>query len=76
MFITITLKMPNGQRNIRIDSEQKINVALEVLRSSGKLLPGETPAFYRSKTGEKLVSAYKTFQEENIYDGDILEGVV
>jgi uncharacterized ubiquitin-like protein YukD len=72
MFITITLKTSGGQADIRIDSEQRISVALEVLRDSGKLRCSETPTYYRSQLGEKLVSAYKTFQEEQVYDGDIL----
>ena len=75
MFITITLKTSSGQADIRIDSEQKIGVALEVLRSSGKLPFRETPIFYRSVLGEKIVSAYKTFQDEQIFDGDILHSI-
>ena len=75
MFITITLKLNNGKADIRIDSQQKILVALEVLRDSGRLLSGEMPNFYRSKLNERIVSAYKTFQDEKIYDGDILEAV-
>ena len=76
MFITITLKVGMGQADIRIDDQQRIGVALDVLRESGRLLTGEAPNFYRSKLGEKLVSAYKTFHDEGIYDGDILEGVI
>jgi hypothetical protein len=75
MFITITLKVGTGKADIRIDNRQRIGVALSILRESGKLLSGGTPDFYRSKLGEKLVSAYKTFNEEGIFDGDILEGV-
>jgi len=75
MFITLTLKTAEGQADIRIDSEQKIDVALDVLRESGKLPPGEIPHFYRSKLGETVVSAYKTFQSEAIFDGDILVAI-
>ena len=75
MFITITLKTDTEQTDVRIDDQQKIGVALDVLRESGKLPYGETPNYYRSKLGEKLVSAYKSFQDESVFDGDILEGV-
>ncbi|MCL2820417.1 MAG: hypothetical protein FWD38_06250 [Oscillospiraceae bacterium] len=47
-------------------------MGLIVLRESGKFSGGETPAYYRSKQVEKLVSAYKTFNDEAIYDGDVL----
>ena len=72
MFITITVKQGNLAKDIRIDSEQKIGVCLKVLRESGKMPKGEAPAYFRSELCEKLVSAYKTFQDEAIYDGDIL----
>ena len=75
MFITVTVKIKDNQIDTRIDSEQKIAVALKVLRESGKMPPGETPDFYRLKPSERLVSAYKTFSDEQIYDGEILEGV-
>jgi len=75
MFITITLEVGKQKADIRIDSEQKISMGLAVLRESGKMLPGNTPAYFRSKQSEKLVSAYKTFQEEAIYDGDVLTAV-
>jgi len=72
MYITITLEVDSHRADIRIDSEQKINMALTVLRESGKMPPGVMPAYFRSKRNEKLVSAYRTFQDEAIYDGDIL----
>jgi len=50
-------------------------MGLTVLRESGKMLPGSMPAYFRSKQSEKLVSAYKTFQEEAIYDGDVLTAI-
>jgi len=75
MFITITLKVGKHKTDIRIDSEQKISVGLEVLRESNKIPQCKMPSYFRSKQGERLVSAYKTFQEENIYDGDVLEAI-
>jgi len=75
LFITITLESDNHKADIRIDSEQKIGMGLTVLRESGKMPPGVMPAYFRSKQSEKLVSAYKTYQDESIYDGDILVAV-
>lgn len=76
MFITITIKTKQGTADIRIDSEQKIGVGLQILRESGNIPIGESSDFFRSVLNEKLVSAYKTFAEEGIFDGDILEAVV
>ena len=75
MYITITLELDDQKSDIRIDSEQKISMGLTVLGESGKMSHGKMPAYYRSKQGEKLVSAYKTFHDEAIYDGDILTAI-
>jgi len=72
MFITITIQTQKGQADIRIDSEQKIMEGLKVLWESGKLPPGHAPDFFRSSVKETLVSAYRTFGDEGIHDGDIL----
>jgi len=76
MFITITIKLDNITSDVRIDSEQRIITGLEVLRDSGNMPSGETPAYFHSEQNEKLVSAYKSFSDESIYDGDILTAVV
>ena len=77
MFITLTIKTtnltaPQSQADIRIDNQQKISQALQVLRESGKMPMGLNPDFFRSCIRECLVSAHKTFEEEAIFDGDIL----
>ena len=72
MFINTTIET-NGRRiDIRIDSEQIIGQALVVLRESGKLPHGTMPGYFRSRLNQRPVSAYLTFAEEQIYDGDIL----
>ena len=76
MFITITINIGESTADIRIDSEQKIGMGLHVLRESGKMPYGKEPSYFRSKQCEKLVSAYKTFHDEAIYDGDILEAII
>ena len=72
LFITVTIETSGVQADIRIDSQQKIGEGLKVLRSSNKLPQGSNPDFFRSNVKERLVSAYKTFNEESIFDGDIL----
>jgi len=72
MFITITIETMGYGADIRIDARQKIYEGLKVLRESGKLPLGASPDFFRSCVKESLVSAYKTFEEEGIFDGDIL----
>ena len=76
MFITITIKLGKNTSDVRIDSDQRITKCMEVLRESGKMSFDEPPAYFRSEQSEKLVSAYKTFNEEGIYDGDTLTAVV
>ena len=72
MFINITIEVGGIRRDIRIDSEQKLKESLAVLRQSGKLPMGTTPDYFHSRLNQRLVSAYKTFSEEKIFDGDIL----
>ena len=75
MFIAITIKTLKGQADIRIYSEQKIFEGLRVLIESGKLPTVHNPDFFRSSVKENLVSAYRTFSDEGIFDGDILTAV-
>jgi len=72
MFINLTMEAGGVRRDIRIDSEQKIKEGLLVLRQSGKLSFGKDPDYFRSRLNQTLVSAYKTFSEEKVFDGDIL----
>ena len=75
MYITLTIETKDGKADIRIDSEQKISEGLKALRDSGKLPPGQSPDFFRSSVREALVSAYRTFKDEHIFDGDILVAI-
>jgi len=76
MFINITIEINKTKQDIRIDSEQKIQEGLLVLRQSGKLPMGLAPDYYRSRQTQRPVSAYKTFVEEGVFDGDILTAIV
>jgi len=72
MFISTTIETSTERIDIRIDSEQVIGQALNVLRESGKMQNCPTPDYFHSRLNGRPVSAYMTFAEEQIYDGDIL----
>ena len=75
MFLTLSIKTLDSTVDIRIDSEQKIGEGLRVLQECGRLPSGTVPDYFRSHMNQTLVSAWKTFEEEQIYDGDILSVV-
>jgi len=75
VFISTTIETKSGRVDIRIDSEQIIGQALTILRESGKLPGGVMPDYFHSHLNQRPVSAYMTFAEEQIYDGDILSMV-
>jgi len=75
MFINLTLEVNGTRRDIRIDSDQKIKESLNVLRQSGKLPMGITPDYFHSRINQRTVSAYKTFREEGVFDGDVLSAL-
>jgi hypothetical protein len=76
VFISITIEADGIRRDIKIDSEQKVGEGLLVLRQSGKLPLGIAPDYFRSRLNQRPVSAYKTFSEERIFDGDVLSVVL
>ncbi|MDR2570209.1 MAG: hypothetical protein LBD23_07910 [Oscillospiraceae bacterium] len=75
MFINITIESNAEIADIRIDSEQRIGQALTTLRESGKFSGESIPDYFHSRLNCKPVSAYMTFTEEYIFDGDILSSI-
>ena len=75
VFITLTIEAAGSSVDIRIDSEQKIGEGLRVLQESGKLPLGSIPDYFRSHMNQTMVSAWKTFGEEHVFNGDILSAV-
>lgn len=71
MYITITMKMGNELFDIKVDNQQIISEAEEILYNSGKYL-GKRADYYRSLLGSKVVSAYLSFAEAGIVSGDVL----
>ena len=76
MFIKVTIEARGIQHDIKIYTAQKIGAGLQVLRQSGKLPYGESPDYFRSLLERRPVSAYKTFAEESVHDGDILSAIL
>jgi len=76
MYITITLRIKNCDYTIQIDRRQKIYIALETLKKSGQCLLEVFPVCYKSLQMQKIVSAYCTFQEANIYTGDVMQAMI
>lgn len=76
MYITITVQLGDEEASLKIDNRQEIQAAIEILRESGRWKTQLRPDYYRSDMRERMVSAYKTFEEEKIYDGDRLTAVL
>jgi len=77
MYINVTIKQGEAKLDIRIDANQRISEGLKVLADGGKLPAlAATPDYFRSHVRNILVSANKTFAQEAIFDGDILEAVL
>lgn len=72
MYITITIEIDNKSYDISIDAGQKISAAFAVLSEAGYIKKKEMPYWCRSRMRGCLVSAYRTFEEEGIFGGDIL----
>ncbi|MDD6571049.1 MAG: hypothetical protein PUF12_01550 [Thermoflexaceae bacterium] len=75
MYITLTMKINNKSYDINIDAGQKISAAFKVLCDAGYVKGGQMPNWYRSGMRGCLVSAYRTFEEEQIFGGDILTAI-
>jgi len=75
MYITLTICFDKNKFDVRIDSRQEIMAVYKTLYESGKVKLLKVPCWYRSDAKECMVSAYRTFEEEGIYSGDILTAI-
>lgn len=76
MYITITVinKNNNNKYDLKVDKNQKIIEFLKIINESLNMnLNINNINFIKSITKNKLMSIYSTFEEENIYTGDIIE---
>lgn len=75
MYITLTVCFDEKQFNISVDSRQAIMAVYKTLYEAGRIKLLKIPDWYRSDAKECMVSAYRTFQEEKVYSGDILTAI-
>lgn len=76
MYITVTLQYQNKVFDISLDNRQRLHVGLQTLRDNQKVIYEEEPAFYCSEMQRRVVSAYRTYEEEQIASGDKLIAVI
>lgn len=76
MYITITMKVNDRIINIRVDKRQTISDVYEVIKDREGLTNTPLPKFYKSFQNRKLISSLNTFEQEQIYSGDILDAVL
>lgn len=75
MYITVTLSIKGREFDLQVDDNQSILHAVKTLEESFDVFSGSFPAFFRSmRCG--LVSGYFTFQQAEIYSGDILTALL
>lgn len=75
----MTFKAGQEEIDIRVDGRQTIGEVFSFLQERGnflRVLGGEKKEYFYSPISEKMVSVYKTFQEEEIFDGELLEYIL
>lgn len=76
MYITITIinKRTKAKYDLRINKNQKIIEFLRILNEELNLnINLNKTSFIKSITKKKLISIYSTFEDEDVYTGDIIE---
>ena len=74
MYITITLKINKKDYDLKVDKRQTIVEFLKIINESLNLnININEINFVKSITHKKQISTYFTFEESEIFTGDILE---
>ncbi|EGT3606058.1 hypothetical protein ACSXEW_03505 [Clostridium perfringens] len=74
MYITITLKINEKDYDLKVDKRQTIIEFLKIINESLNLnININEINFVKSITHKKQISTYFTFEESEIFTGDILE---
>lgn len=74
MYITITLKVNDKYYDLKVDKRQMIIEFLNIINESLNLnININEINFVKSITHKKQISTYFTFEESEIFTGDILE---
>lgn len=75
MYITVTMSIKSNTYNIQADENLPIQNAVRALYENFPLGNSKPPVFYKSELQQKLVSAYFTFNQAEIQNGDILAAI-
>lgn len=76
MYITVTIQFEGATFDISMDEQQRLFMGLKTLGDNHKIFYQKEPAFYRSEMQKRIISAYKTCQEEQIATGDKLIAII
>lgn len=71
-MIRFTLDFKGKTTDIQLDEKQSIINLIGVLKESGVIGDNEEWSYCKSILQRRVVSVYKTFEEERIYTGDII----
>lgn len=70
----ITFTLTNGESSIdlMLDEKREIGSLMTVLEEAGKISGLSCNVVCKSLLQNRIVSLYKTFEEEKIYSGDVI----
>ena len=71
-MISFTLDYMGTRIDLQLDEKQEIRNVLKVLSKSGNIPQEQNWRWCKSALQRRVISVYKTFEEEKIYTGDIL----
>lgn len=71
-MISFTLDYMGSKVDLQLDEKQEIRNVLKVLSESGNIPPDKNWRWCKSMLQRRVISVYKTFEEEKIFTGDIL----
>jgi uncharacterized ubiquitin-like protein YukD len=72
-MISFTLDYLGKKFDLQLDGKQEIQNVLKVLYESGNISYDQEWHWCKSVLQQRVISVYKTFDEEKIYTGDILK---
>lgn len=75
MYITVTIVINDKSYDIRVDNRQKIYECIKILKSRIRSINDTDINFFKSYIHNRTVSKYLTFEEAEIFGGDILSAV-
>lgn len=71
-MIRFTLDFKGKTTDIQLDEKQSIINLIGVLKESGVISDKDEWSYCKSVLQRRVISVYKTFEEERIFTGDIL----